>query len=75
MQTHRFLGELTPYSSSPPLVPATSVASFVAWQLPYRPNTSESWVGVPDLYLLAYQQAQAALRPTWYERCLSASLN
>jgi hypothetical protein len=56
-------------------VTVSPTAGFLAWPLTCRPFGGGPAAVIHQLYRLAYEQAQAALRPSWYERCLAPSLN
>ena len=73
MNRARFFGEGTIDPLPRPERPALSAAAFVACPAALRPAANAGWV--EDLYRLAFEQARAAVTPSWYERSRRVSLN
>jgi hypothetical protein len=60
-----------PHLSPPDLSPR----GFVVCPLPLQASLLQQGGWVQAIYALAFQQAQEALRPTWYERLQASSIN
>jgi len=76
MRRHPFLGA-SDIVISPPRRAASvpAVGSFVICPVPIRMGSHDCAGWAPELYRLAYEQAQAVLRPPWHVRTLFASMN
>jgi hypothetical protein len=59
---------------APPQIAAFAGAGLVVCPLVW-PSTSQDDCGMAVIYRLAYERAQAALRPSWYERLYRDSPN
>ena len=55
----------------PPVAANPAPGAFMVWPLAWWPVAGEAI----DLYSLAYEQAAAALRPSWYDRLAAGSWN
>jgi hypothetical protein len=64
---------IVPPQNDAPAFPATGIA-FILCPLPL-PFAAWGHPGALEIYRLAYEQARAALRPSWYEQLLRASRN
>jgi hypothetical protein len=75
MQSHRFFGEgqiiAPPRPSAPEFVPA----GFVLCPVALRPSFPGAAGWASEVYRMAYEQARASARTSWYERVGRASLN
>lgn len=77
MRRERFFGEGEIDPLPPPAGPVTALAGFVVCPFAMGPHPAGVPVGLAQLevYRIAYERAQAALRPSWRERVLVPSLN
>ena len=78
MQYHRFLGQLDNSSASPVAVGVSSAPSVGGFVLCPPACLPVGWAGQAmmwQVYQLAYQQAQAVVRPSRLERLETATLN
>jgi len=77
MQAHRGFGEGESLVAAAPAGAGVNTAALVfcpvAWMGAGSMAGAGSWA--QELYRLAYERAQAALRPSLYERALRASRN
>lgn len=68
MFRHRFTGEASYYRLPPPPAPTLQPSSFALCTAAAIPGcTAEQWAGMRQLYDLAYEQAQAQVRPSILE--------
>lgn len=75
MWPNRIFGEGEALSPPRPAAPAVWTGGFVVCPLPVRAHLGEPGGWALEIYRLAYEQAQAALRPSWHDRTLVSSRN
>jgi len=74
MGANRIFGEGEILAFPRPMAAASWPVGFVICPLAvWAPGGAGGWVS--EIYRLAYQQAQEALRPSWHDRAVRASWN
>jgi hypothetical protein len=75
MWPSRIFGEGEILTPPRPAAPAAWPGGFVVCPLPLPAYCGEAGGWALELYRLAYQQAQTALRPSWHDCAMTASRN